>query len=211
MEQQYQQIHVRAIIEVLGKPKEYVEKAIREYLEKIRQDKNFSVVLADVADTQPQEDGLFVTFAELELKMKNMPVLMGFCFDYMPSVIEILEPEKLVLADTDLTKFINDLQARLHQVDMVAKQAVTESGFLKKNLHNLMKNYVTVILANAGALTSEQLSKLTGMAKDSLEDFLDTLVDEKVIKMEGETYLLAEQEQEAQQSEEKRDGSETQG
>ena len=36
-------IHIRAIIEVLGKPKDYVEKSLTEYLEKIKKEKKNSL------------------------------------------------------------------------------------------------------------------------------------------------------------------------
>ncbi len=37
-------IRVRAIIEVLGKPKEHTEKTIRDYVEKIKEDNDFVIL-----------------------------------------------------------------------------------------------------------------------------------------------------------------------
>ena len=56
-------------------------------------------------------------------------------------------------------------------------------------MNNLMKNYVRVLLSK-GPLTAAQMSKLTGVTQDNLEDFLDVLTDGKIIRMEGEYYHL---------------------
>ncbi len=182
-------IKCRAMIEVLGKPKEHVEQALNGYIERIRGDKNYQVFKSEVYDSEEKEDGFWVTFGELEFSAKDIPIVIGFCFDYMPSVIEILEPTSLVMRDVDISTFINDLQAKLHQVDMIAKQEKSEKIYLKQNLNNLMKNYVRVLLSK-GPLTAAQMSKLTGVTQDNLEDFLDVLTDEKMIRMGGDYYHL---------------------
>ena len=61
-------IHVRAIVEVVGKPKEYVEDAINKHLEKIR--KKFIIIFEDTAKAS-EEESFFSTFSEIELLFKN--------------------------------------------------------------------------------------------------------------------------------------------
>ena len=55
----------------------------------------------------------------------------------------------------------------------------------------LMKNYISVLLARK-PLTSEQLSGLTGVEKDKLEDYLDVLIDEGKVDLKGDEYFLIE-------------------
>ena len=181
----------RAIIEVLGRPKEHVEKTIKDYLERLKQDKNYQIVSEEVAEVKKQEkEEMWVIFAELEVRTEKVDNIIGFCFEYMPSMIELIEPSELTLRDVTLSNFLNDLQARLHHVGIVAKQLKSENDFLKKNLAVLVKNYVTVLLNGGRKMTSEQLSKLTGLAKDKLEDFLDQLIDKEEIDLKEDLYLL---------------------
>src|SRR3989344_5511432 len=181
----------RAIIEVLGRPKEHVEKTIKDYLERLKQDKNYQIVSEEVAEVKKQEkEEMWVIFAELEVRTEKVDNIIGFCFEYMPSMIELIEPSELTLRDVTLSNFLNDLQARLHHVGIVAKQLKSENDFLKKSLAVLVKNYVTILLNGGKRMTSEQLSRLTGLAKDKLEDFLDQLIDKGEIDLKEDLYSL---------------------
>jgi len=181
----------RAIIEVLGRPKEHVEKTIKEYLERLKQDKNYQIVSEDIAEIKKQEkEEMWVIFAELEVRTEKVDNIIGFCFEYMPSMVELIEPSEIELKDTTVSNFLNDLQARLHHVGIVAKQLKSENDFLKKSLAVLVKNYVTILLNGGKRMTSEQLSRLTGLAKDKLEDFLDQLIDKGEIDLKEDLYSL---------------------
>ena len=182
----------RAIIEVLGKPKEHIEKSLKEYLDNLKNNKNYKVISQEIAEVKKQEgQELWVVFAELEVKTNQVDSLISFCFDYMPSVIEILEPRKLSLSDLEISQFLNDLQGKLHHVDMVAKQVKLENDYLKKNMGSLLRNYVLLLLSKQ-SLSSTQLSKLTGVDKDKLEDFLDQLIDKEKIDLKEGVYYLKE-------------------
>lgn len=182
----------RTLIEVLGKPKEHVEEALKGYVQKLKEDDRYKVLSEEFAALEKNEkEELWATFAELEIKTESIDHIIDFCFDYMPSLIEILEPSELTLADTQIATFLNDLQAKLHQVDMVAKQVKMENDLAKKNLGALLQNYIKVLLGKSESLSAEQLSKLTGVTQEELEDFLDKLIDKKIIDLkEGQYYLI---------------------
>ncbi|HLC91294.1 MAG TPA: hypothetical protein VJI15_06020 [Candidatus Nanoarchaeia archaeon] len=182
----------RAIIEVLGKPKEHVEEAITKYIDQLKKDKDYKVKTVEFAEIKKHKDGdLWITFAELEAETSELIKLTDFCFDYMPSMIEVLEPEQITFTDNDLSLFLNDLQSKLHGVDMVAKMVKAENDNLKRNTSGLLKNYIIVLLRGSRAsLTSEQLSGLTGVQKDKLEDYLDQLIDEGKVDLKGDLYSL---------------------
>jgi len=178
----------RAVIEVLGRPQEYVETALSEYIEKLKKDSNFKLVSANLEKAQKQEkEELWSNFAELEIKTEKIENITSFCFDYMPSVIEILEPEHVTINDVQFSSFLNDLQAKLHNVDMIAKQAKLESDYLKKNSGILLKNFIFVILARS-PMTSEQLSRLSGVKTEQIEDILDKFIDEGKVDLKGKIY-----------------------
>ena len=188
----------RAIIEVLGRPKEHIEKSLKEYLDNLKQNKNYKVISEEIAEVKKQEgQELWVVFAELEIKTSQVDSLISFCFDYMPSVIEILEPKRLPISDLEISQFLNDLQGKLHYVDMVAKQVKLENDHLKKNMGSLLRNYVLLLLSKQ-SLSSIQLSKLTGVSKDKMEDFLDLLIDKEKIDLKEGIYQLKEKPLESQ-------------
>ncbi len=184
----------RSVIEVLGKPQEHVEKTLKGYVEKLRQSSEYGLMKVDFADLKKQEkEELWATFAEVEVKVDDVNKILSFCFDYMPSIVEIIQPKQLMFKDIEINQFINDLQARLHHVDMVAKQLKMENDFLKRNTASLMKNFLTILLQKK-ALTSAQLSALTGFNKDELEDFLDNLIDAGKVDLKDDVYYLKKEE-----------------
>ena len=185
-----QEIVFRTVIEVLGKPREHVEAALKGYIENLEKIQQFSIMGKQFAEAQQQSDNqLWVAFVELEAKTSSVENLTGFCFDYMPSLLEIITPQKITFNDIELSQFLNDLQAKLHQVDMVAKQVQTENNILNKSLGSLLKNYITLLLSNQ-SLNSQPISNLTGVSQDKLEDFLDQLIDEGRVDLKEGIYLL---------------------
>ncbi len=184
------EIFFRAVVEVLGKPKEHVEKSIRAYLKKLGEDKNYVLLRQELAESRQQPgQELWAVFAEVEVKTASLDKISHFCFEYMPSLIEIIKPKELVFKDNEVSLFLNDLQSKLHQVDMVAKQLKLENDIFKKSIHDLLGNYV-VFLLRKNNLTSAQLSQMTGMVQDKLEDFLDILIDEGKIDLKEGIYFL---------------------
>ena len=185
-----EETHLRCkiIIEILGKPKEHVEKTLRMYVDKIKDDSDLIVLNSEFADAQEKGD-LWATFVELELIIKGVPKLIAFCFDYMPSSVEILKPEEFNMKKSTVEDLLNDLQARLHNVDMIIKQQKNENEFLKKNLNNSAGNAILIALAQ-GSLDKEKLSKVTGIASKELGIFLDNLIKENKISKENELYSL---------------------
>ena len=190
-EKQGEHAHIRCktIIEVLGKPKEHVENAIKEYIEHIKQDSELVVLGEDYSEIQEQGK-LWSKFVELDLVIKGTKKLISFCFEYMPSSIEVVKPEHLIMTNPELSNFLNDLQARLHNVDMIVKQLKAENDFLKHNMNAIIHNAILICL-KVSRLNLEQLSQITGVGKKELEIFVEKLLKENKVKKENELYSLA--------------------
>ena len=186
----------RAIVEVLGKPKEHVDSTLKGYLQKLKENSHYQIVNEELAELKQHEDSeLWMAFAEIEIKTAGVTEIIDFCFDYMPSLIEIVEPEELQLDSLAVSSFLNDLQAKLHGVDMLAKQMKMENQLTNNSLAKLLNNYVTILLRDNN-LTSKQLSTYTGMNIDILEDYLDKMIDEGKIDLKEGIYFLKEKEAE---------------
>jgi hypothetical protein len=181
-------IYASAIIEVLGKPKEHVESALKGFVNQIKEDKAFKLKKEEYQEAKEHGD-MWTTFVELEFEAKNISTMIGFCFDYMPSSIEIIEPEELKMNRDNISDFLNDLQAKLHGVDMLVKQAKTENIFLKKNINTILRNLVTVSLHN-GPKDAKALSQITGVQEDEIKLFMKSLLKLEIAKEEKEVYSL---------------------
>src|SRR3989338_7804882 len=108
----------RAVVELFGKPQEYIEETMKQYVEKHKQDKHYKVLKVEFAEIKKQEkEELWATFAELEVATTDLIKLTDFCLDYMPSIIEIIEPESLTISGGEFSLFLNDFQSTLHGVD----------------------------------------------------------------------------------------------
>ncbi|MDP3990110.1 MAG: hypothetical protein Q8Q01_02800 [archaeon] len=188
-----QNIRFRALLEILGKPKEYVEQALKNYVEKISSEEKYTLHTQHISEAiaNEKEEGFFSAIAELEISTPLLEDLTIFCLEYMPAQIEIMEPAELALKDADLTAFFNDLQAKLHSIDLVAKTVKMENDSLKRGVNSLLTNYITVLLQGR-SMNSEDLGKLTGVEKDRLEDFMDVLIDQGRIDLNDGKYFIVD-------------------
>ncbi|MFC1727860.1 hypothetical protein ACFLZ7_00135 [Nanoarchaeota archaeon] len=178
----------RTIIEMLGKPKEYIVDTLKSYVDKIKQNKDIEIVNEEMSEAVEQE-GLFSVFVEIEAWFKNSVTVMDFCFDYMPSSIEIIDPEKLTYTSNQITNLFNDLQARLHTVDMMLKNTVQENKILRKNAGALLRNNILMSLKEKSKKI-EEISKKVGIPKEQLKAFLDKTIKEGHIKETKGTYSI---------------------
>lgn len=181
-------IHARVIIEMLGKPQEHVEATLRDYVTQIEKSEKTIVARKYFADCKEANE-MFSTFVELEVYFKGIQVLVGFCFDYMPSSVEIIAPEHMSFSNTITSGLLNDLQAKLHTVDMLLKKLNNENEFLRKNMDLLLRNYLTILLHDK-KMTLSQLSTLIGIPEHGLNEYLEKLIKQEKIKKIGNEYSL---------------------
>ena len=124
-------ITAKVVLEILGSPKDHVEETMKIVIIKAKE--SFKLLSEKTYETEEIE-GLWSTFSELEISFKSMDKMIGFCFDFMPSSIEIIEPLNFSLKCTDISNTMNDLLAKLHRYDMVVKNLNAENIILKKKL-----------------------------------------------------------------------------
>lgn len=145
------------------------------------------------------DQGIFSTFVELEIKVKDLTKLVGFCFDYMPSSIEILGPKVLSLKESEFTTVMNDLQGKLHRLDMAVKNLNSENKMLQKNAYFLATNLFHVLIGG-GVKSIDDLTKMGGMTKENTEEFLKKLEGQGLVKKDGDSYTWLENDKRKEQS-----------
>ncbi|MBI2564405.1 hypothetical protein HYV79_00240 [Candidatus Woesearchaeota archaeon] len=180
-------IHIRAIIEILGAPKEYIENTLKNYIEKLK--KEGTNLLSEVYHEAIPQQKLFSTFAEVEILFQKPNELLNFCFDAMPSSIEILSPEHLMFNAVNLNDFLNDLQARVHQADLIVKNFKAQNNILDQNTQAIFNNFI-VYLLKQGPKTLEELSQPVGLTPAELLPFVKKLEEKKRVNVENGKYVL---------------------
>jgi hypothetical protein len=122
-------MNAKAIIEVAGSPKEHIEEVIKKIVEQIKGEKK--ILRYKIFEAQ-QKEKLFFTFTEMEINFNNFEELIGFCLDYFPSSIEILDGN-IDIKREEVENVVNDLLAKLHEYDMNLKNLKAELYLSKKN------------------------------------------------------------------------------
>ncbi len=127
-------IQANFIFEVIGKPADYVEEALKNLLDVLEKEKNAIVIKREQHPPEVYEETLFSTFAEVTILIENLKRFMNIIFDYMPSSIEIIEPQEIKVKYADLNLVMNELANNLHRNDIELKKLQFERNFLRKKL-----------------------------------------------------------------------------
>lgn len=180
---------VRTIIQMLGAPKEYIETTLKNYIEKLKKD-GLQITKEDYAPAEKTGE-LFGAFVELEVKFDEAADLIDFCFDSMPASVEILEPTELKFESNALAGLLNDMQAKLHEVDMIVKSVRAQNKVLDTNAVVVFNNFI-IHVASKEPKTTEEIAAVIGAKPTHLQPFINKLVDAGKLKKEGQKYLKNE-------------------
>lgn len=186
-----QKIIIRTIIELLGKPKDHVEKTIKLLVAKLKGEKGIIIKNEFISESISQEE-LFSIYTELELEFESIELLSPFVFNYMPSLIEILEPEEIKLTARDFTNYLTDLQLRLHQIDGTLKLANQEKMNMNSTIVTLAKNNIVsaLRLEIKNGLNKQKISEFTGIVVNDLDQILNLLIKDNKILVENDNYKI---------------------
>ncbi len=180
-------IHTNVIFEIVGNPKDYVENAIKSYLEKLKAEENIIIVNQEVEPAEKQ-DALWSTFAEVELLVKNLETLTWFCMNFMPASVEIMGPETLVFKARDLTNWLNDMLSKLHEIAMLSQQVGQQNKMMLRNVNTLIRNAILICI-DSGTADGDAISKKIGALKKDIDPVFEAMVKEGTIKKHKTKYL----------------------
>jgi hypothetical protein len=187
------QILARVIIEMLGAPKEHITQVMKDYIARVKESEHLDVIKDYTAQAE-QKDNLFSIFSELEIWFPDLNLLVDFCFEVMPSSVEIIEPESFKLRSSEISGILNDVQSRMHTVDMTIKDLKAKSSILEKNGLNLLANLIALSLKKPKTLN--EISIDVGIDKMQLEPFLKNLLENGKITSEDGKYIMGSQNKE---------------
>ena len=133
----------RVIIEILGAPKEHVENTMKMVIEELEKREEVKILKKDFAEAESVKDeklkNFWSSFVEVDLESEDIESLIGICFDFMPSSVEIIEPSDFRLNSRQVDDVLNDLLEKLHKFSMAMRNIHAENVLLKKRIDGEIK------------------------------------------------------------------------
>lgn len=185
LDQGYMQLIV--LFEIVGNPKEHIAKAMDEVMKRIETNKNIKVISSEKGEPEDAGEGLWGTYCESEMLVKDLLTLSWLSFNFLPASIEVKAPAKLTIKDKELTDFMGDLVSQLHESNkrVVATNSVN-MGMLR-NINALMRNAVLISL-NQEQKTAAELAKKVGVQTKDIDALLEAMIKEKTIEKSGNKF-----------------------
>ena len=177
----------RFIIQMVGKPKDHFSSTFEKYLQKIKE--SFKVLNIKQEEVKEMEGGLYSAFAEAEIEFTGADTFFGFCLDYMPTSVEMLEPDELVFPASTVSDLCNDILSHLQRTDMIAKTLTQQNKNLDRNNLQLIFNFIASLL-KTGPKTPEELQEHIGYPLEAILKFLKQLEDQQRVVKKGDAYSL---------------------
>lgn len=180
---------VRTIFEVIGRPKEHVEKTIKAYIENIKTDSQIKVLKEDYDAAEEIEEGMFSAICEVELDVATIEKLTWLSMNFSPASIEVISPPALSLNDKDITHWLNDLLSKLHEIGVQQKALSSQNEGIIRNFNAMTRNAIILTLKESQEIAA--ISQKIGLSEEFTEQFLEALIKEKKIKKKKNKYVLA--------------------
>ena len=137
-----EELELRCVIELIGKPKEAVIDSLKKITENIEENGNkLQASEIEYADPKEVKDGFFASFSKFKIRGRAAD-LFGFVMDYAPSSIEVLSTRETKLSVTDLQALLNDLAGRMTEMDQRIKIFSGQTILLSQQLEELKKKTI---------------------------------------------------------------------
>ena len=180
-------ILVHVSFELLGSPKEHIEKTIRGYVNNIKNDSQITVLNEEFGEPEETEGKLWSTYADTEMLINNLDKFIWLCINFMPANIEILAPKELTFKEKDLTNWLNDLLAKLHEISHTVRQTSVKNDAIVMTMNALIQN--VILLAAENYHTPVEISKNVGISEKELEPFFKSLVKNGKLEKKADEYF----------------------
>ena len=129
------------ILEVMGRPKEHLKKALQELIDAIKKEKGIKINEFKINEPKLIKDqkDLFINFAEIEIEAEGPEYVAGLMFRYMPAHVEVVEPEKIQISNHVYSDILSEITRKLHKYDEVARVIQMEKEVLQNKINELEK------------------------------------------------------------------------
>lgn len=138
-------IRARFIIEVIGRPQEYLTETLENFAKQIGEEKGITVIekKVNIPKLMENQKDFYTNFAEIEIETEEMVKILILMFKYMPAHIEIISPENVSLSNFNWNEMLNELTRRLHAYDEIARVIQVEKNILEQKLKEVLSQAET--------------------------------------------------------------------
>ena len=130
---------IRAIIEVMGHPEAHVNDISKKVLENLKKEAGITVLKEDMNQAELIKADIFGSHLEVELKIINLERLLSFCYEYLPSSIEVLDEEKIVMPAREVSSALSEMLRKLHGYNLMLHNLSEANRELKENIEDSKK------------------------------------------------------------------------
>jgi len=129
-------LRVQIVLEILGRPAENVKEALNTLVVRLGSEPGVNIISKNYHDPISVEGAkdLYTAFAEVSLELDTIDNYFGIMFAYMPSNIELINPEEIILSNQDLNQLSGKLMQRLHDYDAITKKMIYERDIVVNKL-----------------------------------------------------------------------------
>lgn len=133
-------IRASIILEVIGRPAEYLVEALNKIIEDIEKEKGVKIKNSKVNDpVQMKENKEFYSnFAEVEVEVDEILYLAILVFRYMPAHVEVISPQNVSLTNVEWGDVLSEITRKLHSYEEIVRIVQTEKMILEKRLRELL-------------------------------------------------------------------------
>ncbi len=117
--------------EILGKPPEHIIKSLEEMIKKLGEQEGVTILNNKIREPKEVEEnnqktGVFTTFAEVEIEVKDINLLLLIVLNMFPAHVEILSPSEFNFKNFELSSILTDVTVKMHRYDEIAKGVLIE-------------------------------------------------------------------------------------
>ncbi|PIN90451.1 hypothetical protein COU61_02645 [Candidatus Pacearchaeota archaeon CG10_big_fil_rev_8_21_14_0_10_35_13] len=135
-----EKVVTNVIIEIMGRPKEYIVEALEKVVTQIGTEEQNRIISKEIHEPREIEGKeFFTTYAEIEIEFKGWEQMFAFIFNHMPAHIEVVSPTNVKFQLSEYNNFVNAVLRKLHEYDNVAKSMIIEKGNLEGEMEELKK------------------------------------------------------------------------
>ncbi len=124
------------ILEILGRPPEFLTETLEKIMKDMEGEKGVSVLDKKINPPVLMKDqkDFYTSFAEVEVETESLTTLTILMFKYMPAHVELISPQNISLKNSDFEEILNEITRRLHGYEEVARILQNEKIILEKRL-----------------------------------------------------------------------------
>ncbi len=134
-----EKLRVQLIMEVLGKPQDYVHEVIEDLRKELEHEAGVNLISFNIGEPKEIKESpeFFTGFLDVEIEVEKAETLFAMCFKYMPAHVDLIYPERINFSNVEVAELLNFLTTKLHGYDEVARMLQLENEKFARELQSL--------------------------------------------------------------------------